>query len=85
MHAYLGQEHAGEGSAAGEVRVAHPDMLVARETPTGQPVAARDRSNRENVIIGLGASASYASLLDPTVQSIDYPCPGRKVEVMQTT
>jgi ribosomal protein L13E len=39
MHAYLGQERAGEGFAVGEVRVAQPDMLVARETPAGQPVA----------------------------------------------
>ena len=40
-HAYLGQERAGEGFAASEVRVAQPDMLVALKTRAGQPVAAQ--------------------------------------------
>ena len=48
--AYLGQERAGEGFAAGEVRVAQPDMLVAREASAGQPVAARDRSRTDKML-----------------------------------
>jgi hypothetical protein len=56
VHAYLGQERAGEGFATGEVRVAQPEMLVARKTPAGQPVAAQ----KKNVTI---RSISYIRLL----------------------
>jgi hypothetical protein len=54
VHAYLGQERAGEGFATGEVRVAQPEMLVARKTPAGQPVAAQKK------MLPSGASAIYA-------------------------
>jgi hypothetical protein len=53
LHIYLGQERAGEVLAAGEVRVAQPDMLVARGTPAGQAVAERnamaDRAGHEQI------------------------------------
>ena len=62
--AYLGQERAGEGFAVGEVRVAQPDMLVARKTPARQPVAAQKKK-----IIGTirGASAIYVCCMDQAV------------------
>ena len=83
MHAYLGQERAGEGFAAGEVRVAQPDMLVARETPAGQPVAARkthgmrpsddmhrDRPRTKKKFVVIRGTTNK--------KSIDYPWPGWK-------
>ena len=73
MHAYLGQERAGEGFAAGEVRVAQPDMLVARKTPARQPVAAREKNCYQLTIRGI---ISY--ICSVVSSSNRYPWPGRK-------
>lgn len=70
MHiAYLGQERAGEVLAAGEVRVAQPDMLVARGTPAGQAVAER------NAWQTAGHEQIGGKKL---LSSISYPWPGKK-------